>query len=271
MSQDEVETVVCLWLAELASLSPPLTYGSVTNHLSAVKAWLNMESGGAIDLSQSKPIKQVKLGLRNTLKCRQFPKQALLIDHLDKISKLIQPSQSVHIRDWAAITVGFFGLFRRSELVAMKWDHISKVSDSVVQIFVPESKTDPGGEGYWVPLVARQDALCPVHALSQLQSVAESFAFEFVFMGSDGRNGWTESVLSASALAKRLKTWVAAIGEDPSKFSGHSLRRGGATALAKTGCGEQYIQLQGRWKSWCFRRYIEVPLEDKVRFQAQIR
>lgn len=42
----------------------------------------------------------------------------------------------------------------------------------------------------------------------------------------------------------------------PQKFSGHSLRLGGATALAQNGASMDFIQGAGRWSSEAFRSYV---------------
>lgn len=42
----------------------------------------------------------------------------------------------------------------------------------------------------------------------------------------------------------------------PSNFSGHSLRSGGATALAQNGASMEFIQCAGRWSSEAFRCYV---------------
>ena len=41
-------------------------------------------------------------------------------------------------------------------------------------------------------------------------------------------------------------------------YSGHSLRRGAATSARGAGLSKDEIQLLGRWKSDCYRLYIEV-------------
>ena len=46
----------------------------------------------------------------------------------------------------------------------------------------------------------------------------------------------------------------------PDRFSGHSMRAGGATSLAMRNVPSEIIQILGRWKSDSYRRYISVPL-----------
>jgi hypothetical protein len=51
---------------------------------------------------------------------------------------------------------------------------------------------------------------------------------------------------------------------DPSEFSGHSMRHGGATNLAERGVPPYVILAVGRWRSEAYNRYIQASRE--VRF-----
>ena len=43
----------------------------------------------------------------------------------------------------------------------------------------------------------------------------------------------------------------------PAEFTGHSLRRGGATALTEHGVPLEEIRLLGRWSSEAFEAYVQ--------------
>ena len=49
---------------------------------------------------------------------------------------------------------------------------------------------------------------------------------------------------------------MAAVGEDPSQFGGHSYRIGGATALFAAGADQMVIRTMGWWSSDCYRLYV---------------
>ena len=88
--------------------------------------------------------------------------------------------------DEALFVVGWSGMFRSAELVAIKWEHIHFCPQGGVIVFVPQSKTDPG-EGAWVFLSRGQDhnlGVCPVRALKQLHDLTGGEGY--VFTGRKG-------------------------------------------------------------------------------------
>ena len=62
-----------------------------------------------------------------------------------------------------------------------------------------------------------------------------------------------------------LKFSCEEIGLDPRLFSSHSLRRGGATFLLMSGATISEIRERGDWTSDCVYKYLEVPLEVRIR------
>jgi hypothetical protein len=75
------------------------------------------------------------------------------------------------------------------------------------------------------------------------------------FLSIDGRTQIKYDKFSAT-----LKRMVTIQGFDPEKFSTHSLRIGGATALAAAGVPDSTIQTLGRWKSLAFLEYIRTSI-----------
>ena len=63
---------------------------------------------------------------------------------------------------------------------------------------------------------------------------------------------------------------MAIIGLDPSLYSGHSFRRGAASATAAVGCADHEIQLLGRWHSDAYKLYIDVPKDRVLGLSARL-
>ncbi|KAK3286885.1 hypothetical protein CYMTET_5601 [Cymbomonas tetramitiformis] len=180
---------------------------------------------------------------------------------------------------WAAILVGFYGLFRKDNLTVGKsqaWnargalvreDVLFAEAGDVVWIRVRHSKTIQCGERYhWVPLVAVPGSrLCPVEALRRLMLATEGLQEEAPLFQVEGRGKRGALVpMAHAALVAGLKSLAVQVGLDPARYAGHSLRRGGATAAMRLNVEKLYIKLQGDWKSDCWERYCELDDEQRL-------
>ena len=162
-----------------------------------------------------------------------------------------QPDPWRRARDRALFLLGWAGLFRSSELVALAWEHVSFFGKGLV-LFVPLSKTDPGA-GAWVFVAAAVDrAVCPIGALRGLQR-----------WQPDGRgpvfrpHADSSAALSKATVGPRLRKALRAVAvPDWALYAAHSLRRGGATHAAQLGVSYRMIQVLGRWRSDAMRHYL---------------
>ena len=119
------------------------------------------------------------------------------------------------------------------------------------------SKTDQEGRGrrIGVPRGQRTET-CPLQAL-QAYLKAAGVDSGPVFRGVNRHGQLQQGRLSDRAVALVLKRRVQAIGLDPERFAGHSLRAGLATSAAAVGASERAIANQTGHKSMdVFRRYI---------------
>ena len=73
--------------------------------------------------------------------------------------------------------------------------------------------------------------------------------------------------ITYSRFTSKLKELLSQAGYSPELYSGHSMRRGGATLLFQLGCSPLVIQAVGDWKSDQFLKYCGLSLEQ--RFFAQ--
>jgi integrase len=140
------------------------------------------------------------------------------------------------------ITLGYFGFLRASELKSLKRENI-QVQDGRILIEIESSKTDSTGKG---AVVAIADGPQDYHPLKFI-GVIEEFAPEMLLFKH-----------SIASYRKWLKILIGVIGEDPRKFSLHSLRRGGARAASIAGVPDSLIKAHGRWKSECVSLYTIV-------------
>ena len=125
-------------------------------------------------------------------------------------------------------------------------------ADSLTALF-QISKTDQNRIGCTRTVFATGDDLCPVEAHKALHEVrGDSWRPKLPVMGD--AEGW---VLDREAVAATLKASAMDLGMDGAEFATHSLRIGGATAMAATRLhSDDEIRRFGRWKSDCWRRYV---------------
>ncbi len=178
------------------------------------------------------------------------------------------PETAIGVRDRALLLLGFAGAFRRSELVAIGWEHL-EWRDEGLAILVPRSKSDQEGEGFWKGFLPAQahPELCPVTALKTWRHWLRRYGLPLtgpVFRQVGRRGKPTTLPLSDKAVARAVKQWLGvAMAHDRLEsrellgFSGHSLRAGFCTAAAEAGADERSIAEQSGHKSLpILRRYI---------------
>lgn len=168
--------------------------------------------------------------------------QLMLLSHYLK-----SQGDLISVRDQALIQIGFFGAFRRSELIAMQWENVTFVPQGV-EILIPRSKTDQEGIGQVCAIPYGNSVLCPVTALHQWQKqsgIETGAVFRRVF--KSGRIG--DDTISSGTVNNIIKTLAIACQlPNAEQFSGHSLRRGFATVASQKGATLGAIMRQGRWR-----------------------
>ncbi len=180
------------------------------------------------------------------------PKQqaaALRLKDLDQIIEHLNKKPTpLSIRNKALLLVGYFGAFRRSELVALKWEQVKFESDGMI-VLVPRSKTDQSGEGSHCVIPFGDDKRCPVRALIDWRQASAQWT------GPIFRRISKSSKINEKEISSRY--WNLIIMElanevslpNASQISSHSVRRGFATEAARLGASMPAIQKHGRWRS----------------------
>ena len=142
-------------LAEyLASSAEKLSVATLERRLTAIhKAHLekNLKSP-----AQSEMVKRVMQGIRRMLGTKQRQVQPMVKD--DLLAALVMIDQQKKpvkaARDRALLLVGFASAMRRSELVAVRVEHLTHLPNGV-EIFLPSSKTDQEAQGRTVVCARR--------------------------------------------------------------------------------------------------------------------
>ena len=233
------------------------------------------------------PVWQAFLGIKRFLGDEHTQKLALIAEILSQLWPVIcgEIFDNVLLMNvWAAILVGYFGMLRKDNLTVEKQSSFNPYENlcrgdfvfvekdgkpHVVWVRIRQSKTNQFCERvHYLPLMAIEGHfMCPYFWLQRVFETCpasdEAPAFQMP-KGSHGMGPLTHSVFT-----KTLKLWLNAAGFDASKFSGHSLRRGGATDGLKLATADK-VQLQGDWASDCYLRYNEVDESYRLELPTQL-
>jgi len=199
-------------------------------------------------------VRDVRGGIRARRGTRPQCKAALGPFELQEMIDALPPDLS-GMRDRALLLVGFGAALRRSELVALRVEHVAWHARGIV-VLIARSKGDQEGRGIEVPIHAAPGPLCPVAALRawlDAAGIVNGPVFRSVsrwrYVGRDA--------LDARHVAEVIKRSAKRVGIDPRVLAGHSLRAGFATTAASVGAHMAEIARVTRHSSdGMLRRYI---------------
>ena len=159
------------------------------------------------------------------------------------------------LRDKALLLIGFAGAFRRSELVSLTVADIGQAKQGLV-IQLLRSKTDQEGRGRKVAIPYARGVVCPVMALQEWLDVAKLTKGP-IFRAVNRRGLISDAAITPQTVAMVVKERAQAVGLDPAKYAGHSLRSGLVTSAAQLGVSSWKIRQQTGHKSEAMlARYI---------------
>ena len=159
-------------------------------------------------------------------------------------------------RDRALVLLRFAGAFRRSELVGLDVEDAVFGKDGLV-VTLRRSKTDQEGAGRKVGIpYGSNPETCPVRVVQAwVEQAAVTTGPLFRAVNRHGRV--QPGRLTGRAVARVVQKLATAAGLEASKYAGHSLRAGHATAAAIAGASERSIMAQtGHRSVQMVRRYI---------------
>ncbi|UVJ41899.1 site-specific integrase [Pseudomonas sp. LS1212] len=193
----------------------------------------------------------VRKTLRGIERVHGRPRQkakALLLEDLDRIvTHLSATAGLAALRDSALIQVGYFGAFRRNELVTLEVRYLHWEQEGL-RITLPRSKTDQEGQGLDKAIPYGDSICCPAKALRcwlDAAQIEQGPLFRRISRwGVVGEAALNVGSVNA-ILAARAKE--AGLSHAP-EMSSHSLRRGLATSAHRAGADFLEIKRQGGWR-----------------------
>ena len=198
-----------------------------------------------------------------------------------------QPQQAALChRDRAWLALGFFGLLRRSELIALQMRDLQFVhhtSKPHLLVTIRRSKTDKVGAGQQVSLAHKTASGIGiwqlVHTWYQArldQGASEGDPF-LTAWDLDARAMGHKPLRTGEALANRLRAHLQSLKQkyphlslNVQSYAMHSLRRGGTVAAWEAGVDRDTIKGHGRWKSEVVQRYLAANLNIRLSLTARL-
>jgi integrase len=233
-----------------------LSISTISVHIAAIKEAYRL-SGTKMDFDAPR-LQMVLSGARRVKGIKPARKAAPAVpDVLRPLLATRQPSSTpVGARDRALFLLGFGAALRRSELVALRVGDIVREPGRGLIVTVRRSKTDANGVGADVAICENvsNSAFCPSRAFAdwmvhRVLGPDGGGADRPLFCAINKAGHLSGEDLFDRTVARLLQDAAGAAGLDPSLFSGHSLRRGFATAAANSGIGLRDMMRQTRHKS----------------------
>ena len=133
-------------------------------------------------------------------------------------------------------------------------------------IYCNFSKTDQfGANELVIPVPGNSDpSLDLVRHMSALFSTVQADPEDPAF------NFGPSKFIHYKLFTDRLKSLLSQASLDPSLYSGHSFRRGGASFLYRVGGSVLQIMASGNWSSTCFTRYLFLTEDERLEAQLLI-
>ena len=212
-------------------------------------------------------VKRTMQGIRRTVGTKQRRVTALVRD--DLLEMMVHIEQQLPLkaaRDKALLLIGFAGAFRRSELVALRYEDMTHY-DNGLELLLRRSKTDQEGAGRTVFIPYARGNRCPVKALRNWLELAGIEAGPLFLPINRHDQVVGSKALTPQSVALIVKASVCLMaGEDAAKLvAGHSLRAGYCTEAATVGLQSYQIREQTGHKSdVTLARYIRPVAKRRI-------
>lgn len=237
---------------EAAIIRYLLTYAATLNprtlalRLTALSQWHVHQAFS--DPASMPTVRKTMTGIARTHGRPKKKAKALPIEDLERIvAHLVNLDTLKAARDNALLQIGFFGGLRRSELVAVKAEHLLWTPDGI-EIMLPRSKTDQLGEGIVKAIPYSDGPCCPATVLRAWLDAA-GIAAGPVFRSISKWGVVASKALGVGSVNTILEDCARLVHLDyVPDLSSHSLRRGMATSAYRAGADFSDIKKQGGWR-----------------------
>ena len=236
-----------------------LKSSTIKVYMSSVRS-LHIEAGFDNPLENSHRIRLAirAIEINQPPPCQKLP---ITLAILQQVHLSIQDSLSEYntLMIWTAMCLGHFGCLRSGEFTAKSsyYDtdvHLARTglvfginanNVNFIQIHLTKSKTDTNNVGVDITIGCTNNLICAHCSMRQYCFQRDRmYPISGPLLLFDNGN-----ILTREMFIKYTRMYLASIGIDPSKYSGHSYRIGGCTSAALAGLKDWELKRLGRWKS----------------------
>jgi integrase len=285
---------VAAYLTHLAT-ERGLKATTVDAHLTAIRAVHRGAGAPAPDALTARKVVVAAQRREAARDGRYGPRKAVpvMAADLPAIVAACDDQTAAGLRDRAVVLLGFALLARRSELAALNLSDVELVPDEGIAVTIRSSKTDQSARGVIRRIhYAANQRVCPVRAVQAWTSFLAArgvtagplftridrwgnvgptaggrYAEPLRSDGTAGRPAAAEPSRDGRLRPQAVGAIVTALCEsaglaelaETRRYSGHSLRRGGATSMLAAGAPPLHVSRHGRWSdgSRSFAGYVE--------------
>lgn len=239
----------------IAFLSRRLCFNSVKQYLNIVRL-MHLEAGFQNPLEKNWYVDSILKGVRRIKGDASVQKLPITIDILRQLFITLNLECAFDRTFWAACLVGFFSFFRKSNLLVpshvlfdpdrnlcandltftldsailtVRWSKVIQFKERVLHIPLPKINNSPFCPSTALLRLTLENPACP----------QPTSLFRYTWMGA------SNVPLTHDQFTKKLRSSLDMMGLDASKFSGHSLRRGGAMHDFNVGCPLTSLRYRG--------------------------
>jgi integrase len=230
----------------LLAFAPSLNPRTLALRLTALSQW-HVHQGFA-DPAATPTVRKTLAGIARTHGRPKKKARALPLEDLERIVAHLASLASLKARrDSALLQLGYFGGYRRSEVVCLEVAHVAWDPQGMV-ITLPRSKTDQQGEGMIKAIPYGTGICCPASALRAWLDAAGIVSGP-LFRPISQWNEVGAAALHAASVNAILAACAQLVQLDYApQLSSHSLRRGMATSAYRAGADFRDIKRQGGWR-----------------------
>ena len=252
---------------------------SIKNYINGIRL-MHLINGFEFSYLQSLPLRLTLRGIAT--KKSHLPKRALPVtpEILYDMFKILDKGNPSDVTFWCLFLIAFFMFSRKSNLVPIsisKFDSNKQfcrkdfsVKGHYLVISVRWSKTIQFGQRVLeIPLAAIPHSnLCPVKAFTQMCKSVPAGSNDPVFCKYLGSR---LVPITYHEFQSKFRELIFHTGRDPSLYSTHSFRRGGASFAFESNVSSELLQLHGDWRSDVYKKYLEFTLNQKLLVTEKMR